>query len=147
MPSTRPPTDIPPHPDARETWFRELPPERRAALKREHAARVAHESELVSDRNRQVLRQAWPVGAVFAFGDMMCPYGSLGTPVVAFLVGGVLGLVSAHGRWGHLACAVLSIPLFLGVQLGTRGVLNMLVAFALFAVAGMTALAVQTRED
>ena len=142
----RPRLDIPPHPDAREPWFRELTPQRRAAMKLDWAQRLQRDELLVLEERKRSRRDGPAIGLVFAIGDGMCSFGSLGTALAAFLAGTLAGVAFSYFRWGPTRSAVGAMGVFLVCLLATRGGISLLFSFAWVAVALMTAMVVRTRD-
>jgi hypothetical protein len=137
----------PPHPHEGETWFQNLPPERRAEMARQHREGLERMQELVALEKRRMWIESLRMGAAYAFGDWCSPRGSLGSLGLALLLGTVLGLACNRLDAHRLLSALLGGGSFFLFEWLQRGGLEPRSFFIFYPIIALCALIGYAREE
>jgi hypothetical protein len=125
-----------------ETWFQNLPPDRRDQMIREHRARLQHGLELQIADRRRAWRESACMGGAFLLADVVSPGGTAVTALLSLLLGTGLGYCCNRLDAHQLLTSMLGVCIFLGSQyvlLGGLGVFHVVACLpmgAFFALLG-----------
>ncbi len=108
-----------------ETWFQNIPRERREQMTREFREKQLRGLELqVADRNR-AWREAACMGGTFLLADLVCPGGTFLSALLSLLAGTGLGYGCNRFDAHRVFTSILGMFVFLGSQYVLLGGLSM----------------------
>jgi hypothetical protein len=136
-----------PHPHAGEEWFERLPLERQVEMARKHRQGLERVQELERLEKRRMWIESLRMGAVFAVGDWLSPFGGLASCALAVVVGTLTGFACHRLDALRLRTALIGGLSFLLVELLLRGGMSLTQIVISFPISSACALIGYTREE
>jgi hypothetical protein len=136
-----------PDPRESEQWFRNLPPDRREQMIREHQERLLRGLQDEIDQRHRTIAEAASMGGIFLIADIFCPGGGVLCALLSLALGAGVGYFCNRLEAHLLLTALLGMFVFLGSQYVLLGGLGWMHLGACFPLGAACALLGFQREQ